>query len=120
MAEFSELRKELNESRKNTQASKRALFLARERLKKAQNELKDKQRSVHPSDPSGAARLNELYEKIDREKETIASLDDQYKKQIETEAAIYERFAPFADPRERISSLSDHYPILLFPVRLVT
>jgi len=120
MADFNDLRKQLNTSRKEAQASKQNLFLARERLRQAERELQQLERSFNNENANDVARRNALNNKISSEKETIASLQNQYKQHLVTEASIYERFKPFADPRELIGNLSDSRPILLFPLRIET
>jgi hypothetical protein len=118
--EFKRSQQQLNRARTQREKSERDLFRTKERLNKTRREKSKLLRFAGDGRNAANARLRELKR---REKKLIAAVDElstalNDNKKIELKRI--KTFFPFTDPRENISKLDDHYPILLFPLRIET
>lgn len=118
--EFESLRTQLQQSRQALDANKETLFLAREKLKQvearqarlarhfdAENDAHAREQERLKAQHAGITRT------IDKLSEGITGLEGRLLENLEV-------FLPLTDPRERVESLSDIFPVLLLPLRIET
>ncbi len=117
MAEFEQLRDELAIHRQRSNEYRQEALLDQEALKRAERALAEFARTQDPRRGDERARLEEAVKdaqsRVDRARNVLADSRTR-------ESTLEEEFKSFLDPREGLRRWPDHYPILLFPLRLET
>ena len=120
MAEFDDLRQQLQQSRSQRDAAADRVQQAKEDLKRLAAEEAALNRVFNPRDQEQQRERERIKsQRADTEgalksgQAELRQIDDRLGKAIQD-------FAVFTDPREAIGRFNDQIPILLFPVRLET
>lgn len=120
MAEFDQLKVDLNQARGRSAKAAQALAAARERLRRLATERARLARRADPQDPEHGRRSEQL-EPLMAEAEREAKRGSERLAGLrEVERGLIGSFAVFTDPTENITRLDDEFPLLLLPVRIET
>lgn len=120
MADFNQLRNNLNQARNQKEQTRISLFKEKERLLKIQREKDALERIFKKENKEHVRRRKQLQA---LEQNTLAQISEwsiSLKGDIKNEFGIFQKFTPFTDPREHLGRLNDNYPILLMPIRIET
>ena len=114
MAEFEELRAQIQHARQERAEGHKLVTRSKERLKKLGREKERVRRGFGENSVPFQAVLQREAD----QKRLIAGHESRLAESARVEVGLLEAFVPFSDPRVRVSELSDATPVLLFPVRL--
>ena len=120
MAEFFELRQQLQQARRQKDQAGDTVFAARERLKRIEAAQAALERVFDPENSRHAAERERLQAERARAEGALKQSQAAHARAGLRETDIFKNFAAFTDPREAIARLNDQIPILLLPVRLET
>jgi hypothetical protein len=117
MTDFDQRRDLLARARREAEAKRKELLLAREAQRRQEDALQTFTRSQ--TDRRGRER-EALESALEQARATTHRLHDELAGLRAEADGRLEGFADFTDPRTEIARLSDQHPILLFPLRLET
>ena len=118
--DFTEIQKQLNRARTQREKSESDLFKVKEKLNKMHREKERLSRFAGKRKSAVSSRLREMGGREKELSKTIKELSATLDKNKKIESDSIKSFFPFTDPRENLSRLNDHYPILLIPLRIET
>ncbi|NJN28606.1 MAG: hypothetical protein HC819_22820 [Cyclobacteriaceae bacterium] len=120
MADFHQLRNDLNTARSQKEHTRLALYKETEKLNKIQREKDALERVFNKENKEHIRKRRQLEAEAQSAKSQIEEWSAALQGNIKNELGIFQQFTPFTDPREHLGMLNDSYPILLLPVRLET
>jgi hypothetical protein len=118
--EFTNRQAGLISARAEANASRQALFLAREGLKQTETRLASLQRRFDPHNEADSAERERLESELKRASGRVKQLETAYSRLNEDLLGQWGEFIQFSDPRLGVSFLDDRYPFLLMPLRIET
>ncbi len=120
MADFNDIRQQLNKAQNNSSDAQQALLASKEKLNKLTRE-KDKLNRVFDNENQDYILKQErLDAQIKEAGNDAGKWKATLKRNKENELGIFGEFSAFTDPREQIHNMNDAYPFLLMPVRIET
>jgi hypothetical protein len=120
VADFDELRDQLNGARSDRAAAEDALHAVREARRRLEAEEETLDRELEPQSPEHAEAKQRLEQRRGELTKRTKGREGALAAARELEAELVGAFGEFSDPRKSIARLDDGFPILLFPVRLET
>jgi len=120
MAEFHDLRNQLNNHRDEKEAARSNLFKEKQKLEKAQRKLNKFLRGADLNDQDNLARKAQLEADVNQLDATVQQQQSTFDQWQVDESEVFLQFQPFIDPRQAIGQMSDDYPFLMFPLRIET
>jgi len=123
MAEFNEIRDQLQKARSGVFDVSRQLFSLRQQLQRCKRQRKQFERFVRPAGATTGDTDNTLAEldaKVSALEKSIETLELDHIALVAEEKIHFADFEIFTDPKEKIGEFSDQIPILLFPLRIET
>ncbi|MCB9234919.1 MAG: hypothetical protein H6581_24910 [Bacteroidia bacterium] len=116
MSDFINTRTQVNQARQERKAAKKRLDAAREALRKLDAEIADRRRTAGVND----LKLAKMVAERSRLNLGLAGLSQNYLAQKASALGALNLLAQLADPWDQVAEADDHYPFLLFPVRIET
>jgi hypothetical protein len=120
VAEFEDLREQLNGARSERAAAEDALRAAREARRRIDAEEEVLDRTLDPENDEHAEAKKQLEQRRRELAEQTKRREGALSGARELEAELTGKFGELSDPRKGVERLDDGYPMLLFPVRLET
>jgi len=120
MADFQQLRQQLQEARDGRERAASAARLAGERLKQLDARLAELERSFDPHSRAHAGRRDALLRARGEAEDALRVLLPEAEAAAQKLKTAFADFEALTDPRDVVGQMSDQVPFLLFPVRLET
>jgi hypothetical protein len=120
MADFTELRQQLQQARARKEKAAEGLQQAKERTRRIEAEQVKLDRISDPDNQERERRREELRAQRTEAEHLLKQRQAENRQSSGLERDVFEAFATVTDPRRAIAHLNDQIPILLLPVRLET
>lgn len=120
MSEFDDARTRLAQSRGTLESAERAVFAARQRIRKLERLHADALRGFDAERDDSVAARHELEKELAAARSALDARTADLARHAEGLGAASELFERFSDPRKAVAQLSAEYPCLLMPLRLET
>jgi len=107
-------------NRKSTAIAENTIFLAREKLKRLNEDRDRLLRYLDEENDMQVRELRSIDKRILDEQKSLETHAGLLQSMHETHAGIWDMFVGFTDPRSNLNRLDENYPILLLPLRIET